>query len=88
MKNPKFHHNAYYFYQFLVFLLGFCFMYIFRDAVALQFMMLVFVLLSYIVLGFLHHQLNHDLKEKIVIEYILISSIVLASFLFFNAGRI
>lgn len=88
MKKQKFHHNAYYFYQFLIFLLGFFFMYLFSQNVALQFMMLVFVLLSYIVLGFIHHQLHHDLKGKIVVEYILISSLVIAAFLFFNAGRI
>ncbi len=63
-------------------------MYIFSGDVALQFMMLIFVLMSYIVLGFIHHQLNHDLKGKIVIEYILISSIILVAFLFFNIGRL
>lgn len=63
-------------------------MYMFQENVALQFMILVFILFSYIVIGFIHHQLHHDLKSKIIVEYILISSVILSAFLFFNAGRI
>ncbi len=63
-------------------------MFFFQENVSLQFMILVFVLMSYIVIGFMHHQEDRDLRNKIVIEYILISSLILAAFLFFNAGRI
>jgi hypothetical protein len=75
-------------YQFLIFILGFGFMYLSQENTHLQFIILVFVLTSYIVIGFLHHHLNHELKSKIVIEYVLISSLILSAFLFFNAGRI
>lgn len=88
MKKPINQHNIFYLYQGIVFIMGFSFMYIFRHNVALQFMMLVFILMSYIVLGFIHHQLHNDLKGRIVIEYILISSLILVAFLFFNIGRI
>lgn len=89
MKEKKiFSHHAFYFFETLMILTGIFFMLVVSYSIILQFLVLVFLLLSYIVLGFIHHFINHDLRAKIVLEYILISALILVSFLFFNSGRL
>lgn len=81
-------HHAYYFIKFLVLILGFLLIALFSFNLLFQFMTLVFLLISYIAIGLIHHQINHDLSSKIVIEYILVSSLILTAFLFLNITRL
>lgn len=46
------------------------------------------MLLGYIVLGILHHRIHHDIKGRVVLEYILVSVLVLSLYLFLNITRI
>lgn len=46
------------------------------------------MLLSYIVLGILHHRSHHDIKGRVVLEYLLVSILVLSMYLFLNITRI
>lgn len=81
-------HHTYYFSQFSMLVLGFFLILLFSYDISIQFMILIFILLSYITLGFVHHRIDHTFSAKIVIEYVLISSLVLAGFVFFNLGRL
>lgn len=81
-------HSTYYFIEFLILALGFILIINLSFDVTLQFIILIFTLFSYIILGFIHHHTNHTFSSKIVIEYILISSLILAGFMFLNIGRI
>jgi len=83
-----FEHHAFYFFELLMLLAGFLLIIIFSYSVIIQFMILMFVLMSYITLGFIHHHINHDLRAKIVLEYVLISSLILVAFLFLNSSRL
>ena len=46
------------------------------------------MLMIYIMLGLIHHKINNDIKGRIVLEYILMSGLILALFLFLNITRI
>lgn len=81
-------HHAYYIGELLLFVFGGLLMFFFSYDLVLQFFILTFLLLSYITVGLIHHHLHHDLRGAIVVEYILISSLILGGFLFFNAGRL
>jgi len=81
-------HNIYYFVELLVLLFGFFLIILFSFNITLQFMVLTLLLMSYISLGFIHHHLNHTFSSKIVIEYTLVSTLILAGFLFLNISRL
>jgi len=87
-EHKMFEHNAYYLFLSLVLLLGFALMLVFSFNLAIQFVILLFVLLTYMGMGLMHHYFNHDLHAKIVLEYVLISTLILTAFLFLNAGRL
>lgn len=53
-----------------------------------ELMLLAGMLTSYIVLGLIHHRIHQDVKGRIVLEYILISALLLAAFLFVNMHRL
>lgn len=81
------HHTLYYFLELLVLLLGFFLISLYPNWI-IKFSLLGVVLLIYMLLGFVHHKIHHDLKAKIVIEYTLISIIILVGFVLVNSGRI
>ncbi len=81
-------HNSYYFIELLVLLFGFFLIVFFSYSIILQFMILTILLMSYISLGFVHHFVNHTFSSKIVIEYTLVSALILAGFLFLNINRL
>lgn len=87
-KKAVFEHDVYYFVELLILVVGFFLISIFSSDLSLQFILLMFILLSYITLGFMHHKINHEFNEKIVLEYVSISALILAGFLFLNIGRI
>jgi Na+/H+ antiporter NhaC len=83
-----FHHHTFYFVELVILLIGFFLMVLFSYDLTLQFIILTSVLIFYVVMGFLHHKQNHYFNAKIMIEYVLISGIILAAFLFLNISRI
>lgn len=88
MKNTELNHTAYYFIELFVLLFGFFLILAFSFQLYIQIGILGAVLLCYIVLGLLHHASSHNLHRKIIVEYILVSAIIFAAFLFLNAGRL
>ena len=52
----------------------------------LQMMVVVGLSFAYVLAGILHHLINHDLVAKIVIEYVLIASLGIASAFFVFKG--
>lgn len=46
------------------------------------------ILSLYIIIGLLHHRTHHDISIKVVLEYILVSALIFALFVFLNITRI
>lgn len=89
MKDKKlFEHQTYYFFELLVLLGGFFLILLFSYSLNMQFIILIFILMCYTVMGFIHHQINHYFNIKVVLEYILVSALVLCAFLLLNIGRL
>lgn len=51
-------------------------------------LLLSVMLLGYIVIGILHHRTHHDIKGRVVLEYILVSILILSLYIFLNITRI
>lgn len=89
MKDRRlFEHQTYYFFELIVLIVGFFMILIFSYSLTLQFIILIFILMCYMVMGFIHHKINHYFNGKVVLEYILISTLVLGAFLLLNIGRL
>ena len=84
----KIHHHFYYFAELVVLLVGFFSIYMLRFSFQLQLTTLIIVLVFYVVMGIFHHATHHNLKGKIMVEYVLVSMLILAIFLFINTGKI
>lgn len=80
--------TMYYAVELAILLLGYALIVVFSFDFAVQIMFLVITLLFYITFGLLRHQAEHDLKLQVVIEYILISGLILIAFIFLNNSRI
>jgi disulfide bond formation protein DsbB len=83
-----FHHNAYYFIELLILLFGFGMLFVFGSQLFLELIILGIMLVVYIGMGIMHHKIHHDLHPKIVIEYVLVSILIFASFIFLNISRL
>lgn len=81
-------HRSYFLFELIILLVGFIVMGFFSFSVTVQFMILIFILVFYMSFGLIHHYINHDLHARIVLEYVLISAIVLGAFMFLNSGRL
>lgn len=79
---------AYFFIEFVILLLGFSIITVFSFDLSVQAMFVVVTLIFYITFGLLRHHAQHDLSHKVMIEYILISALILILFTFWNVGRI
>lgn len=88
MKFPRIPHQVYYLFELLALVSGFYIVFLLSYNFYLQALALILVLVFYTVLGILHHEIHHVLKRKIVIEYILISLIIMAIFIFLNNNKI
>lgn len=82
----RFHIN-YYFLETLILGLGFFVVYMLETFMS-QVIGLSFVLFLYVCMGFFHHYLQHDIHLKIVLEYIIISILVISLFIFLKSGVI
>lgn len=47
---------------------------------------LIGVVLLYCIMGLVHHKIDHDMHPKIVLEYILISILVVSVFIFLKSS--
>jgi len=79
-------HGIYYLLEFLMLLFGFVVIYL-LPSFLLKTILLLVLLVFYIALGIIHHKMHHSFHKKIVIEYILVSAVILAAFVFVNIGR-
>lgn len=79
---------GYYGVELAILILGYSLILFFSFDFSVQVMFLIITLMFYIAFGVLRHQAEHDLKAKVVIEYILISVLIVIAFLFLNIGRI
>lgn len=84
----KRHHSVLYVAEFLVIAGGFALMLSLSLSLYLQLLTLLAILLLYIGIGLFHHNTHHDITAKVVLEYILISALVFALFVFLNISRI
>lgn len=81
-------HQFYYLLELGVLLSGFFLIFLLSFSFLFQLAALLLVLVFYSILGIFHHKLHHTLKAKIVIEYVLVSAVLLAVFLLLNIGKI
>ncbi|HVT01325.1 MAG TPA: hypothetical protein VHE53_03790 [Patescibacteria group bacterium] len=88
MRIRKVPHSLYYVIELIVLLSGFFSVYMLSFNFQLQEITLAIVLVFYALIGIFHHKLHHDLRRKIVIEYILISVLIFVCFLFISTGKI
>lgn len=87
--NKKIHkHIMFYLGEILIVGGAFSLLLLYKFGFAAKLMIVGIMLTSYIVLGLLHHKMNNDIKGKIVLEYILISLIIFALFLFTNITKL
>lgn len=84
----KYRHHIYYFLEFGVLLAGFILVSAFSYNIYLQLLFLGLTLVSYVMLGVIHHEIHHSMKIKIMVEYLLVSLIILAAFVFLNSTRL
>lgn len=81
-------HQVYYLVELGVLVSGFFLIVLLSFNFLLQLMTLLIVLILYSALGIFHHKLHHALHAKIVVEYILISGVIFASFLFLTISSL
>jgi len=84
----KMTHSVYYLIELLILTGGFYIVFLLGYSIRLQLAALLAVLFIYTVSGILHHKVHHNLHKKIMIEYILISLVILSIFIFLNVGRL
>lgn len=78
-------HLNYYIIEACILGLGFFIVYSF-ESVNAQFLGLFGVILLYVIMGLVHHYLDHDMHVKIVLEYIIISVLIVSLFIFLKSG--
>lgn len=81
-------HSYLYLIEFLIIGGGFAVMLALDLNFYTQLIMMVIILVLYVFLGLLHHGKHHDIHPKVVLEYILISVLIFALFIFINITRI
>ena len=81
-------HHLYYIIELAILLLGFFGVYLLSGNLPLQEKALAGVLGVYAIMGIFHHKLHHTLRSKIVVEYILVSVLIFACFLFLNVTKL
>ncbi len=80
------HHAEYYLSLSVILIFGIFITIRFAPDTTLQMATVVLLSLLYVCWGILHHVLNHNINTKIVVEYILISSLGMSIVLFLLKG--
>ncbi len=81
-------HSLLYIFEFCIIGGGFAFLLSYKLPIYNQLFILTIILLAYIVIGVVHHGKHHDIHPKVVLEYILVSALVFALFVFLNISRL
>lgn len=81
-------HTLLYFIEFGIIGGGFAFLLGVRLPVYTQFWVLGLILVLYMVIGLFHHGKHRDINTKVVLEYILVSVLIFALFVFLNISRL
>lgn len=80
-------HTLLYFFEFALIAGGFAFLLSVKLPLYTQSWILAAILITYMVLGLIHHGKDHDITTHVVLEYILVSALVFALFVFLNISR-
>lgn len=80
-------HINYYLIEVLILGLGFFIIYM-LDSFTYQIAGVFAVVSLYICMGVLHHYLHHDMHRRIMLEYTIISILVVSLFIFLKSGVI
>jgi len=81
-------HTLLYLVEFLIIGGGFALILTMPLTFYTQLFVLGAVLFLYIAIGLMHHRTHHDIGVKVVLEYILVSALIFALFVFLNITRI
>lgn len=84
----KRHHGLLYVIEFFIIGSGFAFLLTVPLPFYSQLFVITLILCLYMLVGLLHHRTHHDINIKVVLEYILISALVFALFIFLNIARL
>lgn len=84
----KQHHVLLYLIEFLVIGSGFAFLLTVVLPFYTQLFVISLILCLYFVIGLLHHRTHHDISMKVVLEYMLVSALIFALFIFLNIARL
>ncbi|MGE5041841.1 MAG: hypothetical protein ACM3IJ_02975 [Candidatus Levyibacteriota bacterium] len=87
MRDKHIHLN-YFIIETFILGIGFFLIYSLLPSYNPQAFALAMLLIIYSIMGVSHHILEHDMKPKIMIEYILISVLVFAVFTFLKSGTL
>ena len=81
-------HSLLYLFEFGILGGGFAFLLIAKLPLYTQFWILGLLLTIYMTIGVVHHGKHHDIRAKVVLEYILVSALIFALFIFLNISRL
>lgn len=81
-------HLNYYIIEALILGVGFFAIYALSLPLSYQALCILGLAVLYSCMGIIHHKAMHDIHPKIVLEYILISFLVLSVFLFLKSGSV
>lgn len=81
------HHSLFYITEFAVISGGFSLILVGGFSFYLQLAILLLIFIFYTSIGLYHHKTHHDITSKVVLEYILISALMAALFVFLNLTK-
>ena len=81
-------HSLIYLVEFGIIGAGFAYLLAFSMPMQRQLIVLGVILMLYIAIGLMHHKSHHDVTLKVMLEYILVSALMFALFIFLNITRI
>lgn len=81
-------HTLLYLIEFGIIGTGFALLLSFKMTFYQQIGLLSFILVLYTAIGIIHHGKHHDIHPKVVLEYILVSALIFALFVFLNISRL
>ncbi|MDO8269819.1 MAG: hypothetical protein Q7T54_04075 [Candidatus Levybacteria bacterium] len=82
------HHTILYLVEFGVIGGGFALLLAMNPTFYMQLVILGFILVLYVIIGLIHHRSHRDISMKVVLEYILVSALIFALFVFLNVSKI
>lgn len=90
MKNERavVHHTIFYMFEIVIVGGGLFVLLALNLPFLKQLFVLSLILAGYVILGIIHHKLIRDVKLKIVLEYVLISLLIFAAFIFVNVNKL